>query len=70
MTTQLVPIPASVRNIAGRVSKATSELVFRADSIGALGYRSFFVSEKPSVAEINEQETVVEISSIGGEVRF
>ncbi|XP_043267242.1 lysosomal alpha-mannosidase isoform X1 [Venturia canescens] len=66
VTTQLVPVPAPVQKMAGRVSKATNELVFRADNVGPLGFRSFYVSEKPNVVEGHGEDSLAEISSIGG----
>lgn len=42
--TQLVRIPEAVLNIKGRTSLADTELVFRAENIPALGFKSFFVT--------------------------
>ncbi|XP_049791934.1 lysosomal alpha-mannosidase-like [Schistocerca nitens] len=41
---QLVPVPDSVYDIPGRESNATYEIVFQAEDIPALGYRSYYVS--------------------------
>lgn len=64
IVTQLVPIPDSVLNMAGRASKATYELVFRAVSTPALGYQSFYVSEKLG----DGVDEVTPVSSLDAEV--
>lgn len=43
LTTQIVQIHEAVKNIPGRVSATTHELVFRTDSIPAMGFKSFYV---------------------------
>ena len=72
ITSQLVPIPDPVRTMLGRDSQATSELVFRALSVPALGYQSFYVSEKldsiEETSRVDEQQPTASQSSIGGEV--
>ncbi|KAI1305362.1 Lysosomal alpha-mannosidase [Halotydeus destructor] len=46
---ELVDIPAHVRSIPGRSSKATQELVFKADlDVSPNGFATFFVDKKPS----------------------
>ncbi|XP_057335979.1 lysosomal alpha-mannosidase-like [Microplitis mediator] len=54
IVTQLLPIPEFVRQIPGRISSATNELVFRAIDIPALGHQSFYITESPNtVGEIS-----------------
>ncbi|XP_067011637.2 lysosomal alpha-mannosidase [Anabrus simplex] len=55
---QLVPIPEPVLNLPGRMSKATQELVFLAENLPPLGFRSFFVSRLSgsAAAEFEEEE--------------
>lgn len=43
------PIPSSVLNLKGRVSKATNELVFLAENLPPLGFRSYFVVQEKGV---------------------
>lgn len=43
LTTQIIQIHAAVKNIPGRVSTTTHELLFRADSIPPMGFKSFYV---------------------------
>ncbi|XP_050536747.1 lysosomal alpha-mannosidase-like [Daktulosphaira vitifoliae] len=43
--TQIVPIPQSVLNIPGRESLATSELVFEANDLPPLGYKSYHINK-------------------------
>jgi lysosomal alpha-mannosidase len=45
VTTQMVPIPQSVLDIPGRDSLATQELVFKADSVPAFGFKSYYVEK-------------------------
>ncbi|KAF0293557.1 Lysosomal alpha-mannosidase [Amphibalanus amphitrite] len=47
---QLSPIPEEVLRLPGRTSTATYELVFRADDLPPLGFRSYFVSVSASIA--------------------
>lgn len=44
---QLVPIPSPLFNLPGRKSKATVEMVFKAQDVPPLGYRSYFIEELP-----------------------
>ncbi|XP_017786052.1 PREDICTED: lysosomal alpha-mannosidase isoform X1 [Nicrophorus vespilloides] len=53
---QLVPIHQGVLNIPGRESEATKELIFQ-DSIPALGFKSFYVSEVPGDI-VSKEESV------------
>lgn len=39
----MLPIPKAVLNIPGRESIATQELVFKADMIPPLGFKSYYV---------------------------
>ena len=42
---QVVPIPEPVTQIPGRVSKAVNDLVFRAENLPPLGFRSYYISK-------------------------
>ncbi|XP_068085072.1 lysosomal alpha-mannosidase [Anabrus simplex] len=42
---QLVPVPIAVRNIRGRRSKAADELVFAAEDLPPLGFRSYYITK-------------------------
>ncbi|XP_053677468.1 lysosomal alpha-mannosidase [Anopheles nili] len=44
VSAQLVPIPESVLNLAYRFSNATAELVFLANELPPLGFKSYFVT--------------------------
>ncbi|XP_053666254.1 lysosomal alpha-mannosidase-like [Anopheles marshallii] len=44
VSSQLVPIPQSVLNLSYRFSNATSELVFLANELPPLGFKSYFVT--------------------------
>jgi len=44
VVSELVPLPEFVKNLPGRVSQATHELVFLASQLPPLGSRSFHVS--------------------------
>ncbi|XP_058121283.1 lysosomal alpha-mannosidase-like [Anopheles ziemanni] len=67
----LIPIPSSVLDLPFRHSAATHELVFHAESIAPVGYRSFYVSKEAekkdassSIATIRQEEHV----SIGNDL--
>ncbi|XP_066256477.1 lysosomal alpha-mannosidase-like [Euwallacea similis] len=45
LTTQILPIPDFVQNIPGRTSKAQRELIFIANDLPPLGWKSYLVSE-------------------------
>ncbi|KAJ6646687.1 Lysosomal alpha-mannosidase [Pseudolycoriella hygida] len=65
---QLVPIASPVKNLHYRVSSANWDLVFRADSVPALGYKTFYVdrivSPLVSVASV-EPKLLDDIVTIG-----
>ncbi|XP_035912888.1 lysosomal alpha-mannosidase-like [Anopheles stephensi] len=44
VSSQLVPIPESVLNLSYRFSNATSELVFLANELPPLGFKSYFIT--------------------------
>ncbi|XP_033225120.1 lysosomal alpha-mannosidase-like [Belonocnema kinseyi] len=56
LVTQIVPVPEAVKTIPGRNSSALYELVFLAQEIPAMGYQSFYVSEKNSEIEFQSDE--------------
>lgn len=43
---QFVPVPAPVLRVPGRRSSATAELVFRADDLPPLGYKSYLITRQ------------------------
>lgn len=51
---QNVIIPEEVRNIPGRVSYATTEILFKANSIPPLGFKSFYVKRIDDAMSENE----------------
>ncbi|XP_033223798.1 lysosomal alpha-mannosidase-like [Belonocnema kinseyi] len=58
LVTQIVPISTAVKNIPGRKSSALHELLFLAIEIPALGYQSFYVSEKNQTSQLQSDEPV------------
>ncbi|XP_060838045.1 lysosomal alpha-mannosidase-like isoform X3 [Rhopalosiphum padi] len=48
LTVQFVPLPDAVLRIPGRESSATAELVFQAEDIPPLGYKSYLITKQPS----------------------
>lgn len=52
---QVVPVPREVLALHYRISPAQYEIVFLADSIPALGYRSYYVSKQKTVEEAKVQ---------------
>lgn len=48
ISSQLVPIPAEIQSLSYRRSKAKVELVFLANGLPPLGYKSYFVQRKLS----------------------
>lgn len=60
MSVQIVPIPQDVQSLHYRISKAQDEIVFLANEIPPLGYKSYYVSKKaearkPSVVLVGNQ---------------
>lgn len=45
---QFVPLPSAVLRIPGRKSSATAELVFQAEDLPPLGYKSYLVTRESS----------------------
>lgn len=45
LETQIVPLPESVLNMPGRESSAVADLVFKADALPPLGFKSFYVKD-------------------------
>ncbi|XP_025208867.1 lysosomal alpha-mannosidase-like isoform X1 [Melanaphis sacchari] len=48
LTVQFVPLPDAVLRIPGRESSATTELVFQAEDLPPLGYKSYLITKQPS----------------------
>ncbi|XP_043485751.1 lysosomal alpha-mannosidase isoform X1 [Polistes fuscatus] len=66
IVSQIVPIPERVLQIPGRESKATKELVFRANDLPPLGYKAYEIRAK---SDIKEEETLRESTNfIGGDL--
>lgn len=53
LTVQFVPLPSAVLRIPGRKSSATAELVFQADDLPSLGYKSYLVTKESSSSYLN-----------------
>ena len=49
LTSQVMPVPNPVLLIPGRNSKAGHELIFKAEEIPGLGFKSFYVSKNPGL---------------------
>lgn len=45
---QAIPIPETIANVPGRYSKATQEIIFLADSLPPLGFKSYYVEKTSS----------------------
>ncbi|XP_053673280.1 lysosomal alpha-mannosidase-like [Anopheles nili] len=59
----LIPVPSSVIDLPFRESSATHELVFHAEQVAPVGYRSYYVSQEKSdassyAAEIRQEDNV------------
>ncbi|XP_053673637.1 lysosomal alpha-mannosidase-like [Anopheles nili] len=59
----LIPVPSSVIDLPFRESSATHELVFHAEQVAPVGYRSYFVSQEKSdassyAADIRQEDNV------------
>ncbi|XP_011498322.1 PREDICTED: lysosomal alpha-mannosidase [Ceratosolen solmsi marchali] len=68
IVTQIVPIPTAVLNIPGRSSEAKAELLFQAVATPALGYQSFYVSQKPNeLKKVENGTTTPDEQTIDGE---
>ncbi|KAG8181687.1 hypothetical protein JTE90_014820 [Oedothorax gibbosus] len=61
---QLVPIPPPVFNIPGRVSKASSELVFEAN-LPALGYARYIMRNSSTISRKGKQASQVHVKADG-----
>lgn len=46
LTVQFVPLPKAVLSIPGRQSSATAELVFQANDLPPLGYKSYLITRQ------------------------
>lgn len=71
LTVQLVPLPGPVLRVPGRDSTAVAELVFRADSLPPLGYKSYLITKTTPQQQRNatggqEPEAVVTARSVTG----
>ena len=56
MTSELLPLPEFVRNIPGRDSQATHDLVFLASGLPPLGSKSFYVGSPENGTEFASPE--------------
>lgn len=52
LESQIIPIPKPVLLIPGRQSKAGHELVFKAEQVPALGFKSYYVSKSASNVQV------------------
>jgi len=53
LTVQFVPLPSAVLRIPGRKSSTTAELVFKAEDLPPLGYKSYLVTKESSSSYLN-----------------
>lgn len=53
LTVQFVPLPSAVLRIPGRQSLATAELVFQADDLPPLGYKSYLITKASRSSYLN-----------------
>ncbi|XP_070524278.1 lysosomal alpha-mannosidase isoform X4 [Cardiocondyla obscurior] len=60
---QIVPIPEAVRNITGRKSKATNEIVFRASNIPPLGILAYAIAKKTQENIVQQSQSAKSISN-------
>ncbi|XP_035775636.1 lysosomal alpha-mannosidase-like [Anopheles albimanus] len=60
----LIPIPASVIDLPFRESSATHELVFHAEQIAPVGYKSYYVSKQESSASFNAPAAISQEDNI------
>lgn len=67
VTSQLVPIPESVKNIHYRTATAQHELVFEGNEIPPLGYKSYYVSREPTSAQSETTKISGEPVTIGND---
>lgn len=49
MKVQAVPIPEAIKKIPGRVSQAEYEIVFLAEALPPLGFKSYYVTKLDDV---------------------
>lgn len=73
LTVQFVPLPSAVLHIPGRKSLATVELVFQADDLPPLGYKSYLVTKEKSYLKNlrtrrSSQSTTVNPVDVGDKV--
>lgn len=61
LTGQTVPIPEQVQNVPGRTSNATVELVFLANNIPPLGFKSYYVTIASSEGQSRKGQVILEI---------
>lgn len=59
VASQLVSIPTEIRSLSFRLSNAESEVVFLANELPPLGYKSYFVQRKPSKKIAKSIEPIV-----------
>lgn len=63
ISSQLVPIPVEIQSLSYRRSKAKMELVFLADELPPLGYKSYFVQRK-SEPRATQSQSIAAIPNI------
>jgi len=77
LTVQFVPLPNAVLRIPGRQSLATVELVFQADDLPPLGYKSYLITKESRSSYLNSlrakrsaQSEIKNLVDIGNRVSF
>ncbi|KAK4872843.1 hypothetical protein RN001_014872 [Aquatica leii] len=61
---QAIPVPNTIVNIPGRFSKATQEIIFMAESLPPLGFKSFYVQKTPTLIKDPKQAKVQESAEV------
>lgn len=65
LNSQIVPIPKAVKKIYGTNIKTEHEMVFLANDIPSLGFKSYYVSvnDKTIIAQTESPKTIEEVMS-------
>lgn len=66
VSSQMVPIHTSIKDLHYRTSTSTNELVFQATSVPAMGYKSYYVTRTSSVSP-SKATKVAEAVTIGND---
>lgn len=68
IVSELVPIPTTLEDLPYRTSASTHELLFQANNVPAVGYKSFYVSRTSTLkSKSNRVKVLAEITTIGND---